>query len=217
MKNLRTGLLTAECLLLCVVMPLLFVWVIPLRGLFAALWLCAAYGVWRLRRVENISLKDIWNRAAVTRAALLPIMGRFVIATILITLVVAYWMPEKFLAFPRDRTMLWALVMVFYPLLSVIPQEMIFRPFFFRRYQALFPHPKVMLIVNALAFGFAHVVFQNWVSVVLCSAGGAMFALTYQRSRSLALVCIEHALYGCMIFTVGLGYYFYHGAVVATH
>ncbi|MEQ1789763.1 MAG: hypothetical protein ABL857_04905 [Rickettsiales bacterium] len=25
---------------------------------------------------------------------------------------------------------------------------------------------------------------------------------------------LEHALYGCMIFTLGLGYYFYHGQAV---
>ncbi len=197
-------------------MPLLFVWVIPLRDLFAALWLCAAYGAWRLRKLDGSSVKEIWNRGAVTRAALTPIIARFFSATVLITLAVIYALPDKFLAFPRDRTALWALVMVFYPLLSVIPQEMIFRAYFFRRYQPLFPHPTAMVLTNAIAFGFVHVVFLNWISVLLCTAGGVMFARTYQRSRSLALVCIEHALYGCMVFTVGLGYYFYHGAVVAS-
>ena len=39
-----------------------------------------------------------------------------------------------------------------------------------------------------------------------------MFATTYQRYRSLALVCLEHAIYGCLIFTLGLGWYFYGAA-----
>jgi len=44
-------------------------------------------------------------------------------------------------------------------------------------------------------------------------AGGWLFGGTYRRSRSLGLVCLEHALYGDLIFTVGLGQYFFHGAL----
>ncbi len=47
----------------------------------------------------------------------------------------------------------------------------------------------------------------------LDSRGGWLFADTYRQSRSLWLVCLEHALYGDLIFTIGLGTFFYHGAV----
>ncbi len=107
------------------------------------------------------------------------------------------------------------MVMCLYPLLSVVPQEIIFRPFFFRRFEPLFPRPWLMLAASAITFGFAHVLFQNWVAVLMCMAGGLIFAITYQRTRSLAVVWFEHALYGCFIFTIGLGTYFYHGSVQA--
>ena len=32
------------------------------------------------------------------------------------------------------------------------------------------------------------------------------------KRRSLWLTCLEHGLYGCLIFTIGLGRYFYTGA-----
>ncbi len=66
-----------------------------------------------------------------------------------------------------------------------------------------------MIIANALAFGYMHAVFRNPLAVVLALAGGALFAHTYDRTRSLCAVCFEHALYGCFIYTIGLGRYFY--------
>ena len=98
------------------------------------------------------------------------------------------------------------------PLLSVVPQEIIFRRYLFTRFETIFT-PAMMVLVSGLGFGFAHVVFGNWVAPLLCAIGGIMFAQTYARTRSLALVSLEHALYGNFVFTVGLGRYFYHGAV----
>lgn len=82
----------------------------------------------------------------------------------------------------------------------------------FDRYKTAFS-PRVLVLVSGVGFGFAHIVFGNWVAPVLCVIGGIMFAQTYARTRSLALVSLEHALYGDFIFTLGLGRYFYHGAV----
>ncbi len=45
--------------------------------------------------------------------------------------------------------------------------------------------------------------------------GGWIFASRYRRTRSLFTVSVEHALYGMLVFTVGLGQYFYHGAAGA--
>jgi membrane protease YdiL (CAAX protease family) len=68
------------------------------------------------------------------------------------------------------------------------------------------------VLASALLFGTAHIFLGNFVAPVMSFFGGILFASTYARTRSLALVAIEHALYGDMIFTVGLGQYFYHGA-----
>jgi uncharacterized protein len=67
-------------------------------------------------------------------------------------------------------------------------------------------------VASALAFGFVHIIFGSWISVVLSTIGGLLFALTYMKSGSLLLTCIEHALFGDFIFTIGLGQFFYHGA-----
>ena len=40
-----------------------------------------------------------------------------------------------------------------------------------------------------------------------------IFASTYSKTKSLALVTIEHGLYGISLFLIGLGWYFYGGAV----
>jgi hypothetical protein len=48
---------------------------------------------------------------------------------------------------------------------------------------------------------------------VLSAAAGWIFARRYQQTRSLLATSIEHALYGVLAFTVGLGDLFYHGAV----
>ncbi len=66
--------------------------------------------------------------------------------------------------------------------------------------------------VNALVFGLAHLMFWNWVAVALCVAGGAIFALGYLRHGFLQAVLL-HAVCGGILFTSGLGTFFYHGAV----
>jgi uncharacterized protein len=202
-----------EFAFLSIGMPLLFLTVIPTRALFVVLWCSAFYTLWVLKRYHGLSLLVIWNHAALTRANIFPILKQSVLACTAIGLLVWYFLPEKFLLFPQERPALWAMVMLLYPLLSVIPQELIFRPFFFNRYRALFATPMLMLCTSAITFGFAHIIFQNWVSVTLCIAGGYLFARTYARTKSLALVWMEHAIYGCFVFTIGLGTYFYHGSV----
>jgi uncharacterized protein len=47
---------------------------------------------------------------------------------------------------------------------------------------------------------------------VLTFFGGILFAWRYVETGSLLTSSVEHALYGCWLFTVGLGVYFYHGA-----
>lgn len=121
--------------------------------------------------------------------------------------------PDRLLWLPRHRAALWAVIMVGYPLLSVYPQEVIYRAFLMHRYRAVFPGRWTMIAASAAAFGFGHIMFQNWLAIVMTFAGGALFAWRYDRSRSLAAVWLEHALWGCLIFTIGLGTYFFLGAV----
>jgi hypothetical protein len=46
----------------------------------------------------------------------------------------------------------------------------------------------------------------------LTLVGGVLFGYHHALSRSLLLVSIEHALFGQVMFTVGLGRFFCHGS-----
>ncbi|MFI5323504.1 MAG: CPBP family intramembrane glutamic endopeptidase [Thermodesulfobacteriota bacterium] len=139
------------------------------------------------------------------------ILIRFAVLAPIITAVVWITVPESFLSFPRQRPWIWGLVMVLYPLLSVWPQEMIYRAFLLRRYAPLFGVRSGYILTSALAFGYMHIIFINSVAVVMSILGGLLFAWNYKRNRSLGLVSVEHALYGCLIFTIGLGRFFFVG------
>jgi hypothetical protein len=134
-------------------------------------------------------------------ALLLPVLGLLVYLTA----------PELLFTFPRRNPVIWGAVMLLYPLLSVYPQELVFRAFLFQRYRILFRTPRAQVVASALSFGFVHILFGNWLSVALSTLGGILFAHTYARSRSLLLASIEHAIYGDFIFTIGLGQFFFHG------
>lgn len=147
------------------------------------------------------------------RGALPGILGRLAILGGLLTLAVLAWRPRLFLGFASARPVLFTVVLFLYPLLSAWPQEILFRAFFFRRYRSLLGNEKVLIAVNALLFGLAHAFFGNWIAPALSTAGGLLFARTYARTHSLTAAALEHALWGDLIFTIGLGRYFYGGAI----
>ena len=139
---------------------------------------------------------------------------RDAICLLFLGVAVRIFAPELLFSFIKHRPVFWAAVMVLYPLLSVYPQEILYRAFFFHRYQALFGMGWMMLLASALAFGFVHIIFSNWIAVALCVIGGFLFSFTYHQSGSLLLACLEHAIFGNFIFTIGLGQFFYHGSRV---
>jgi hypothetical protein len=102
----------------------------------------------------------------------------------------------------------WALIMVLYPI-SAYAQEIVCRTFFFHRYGALFERPRARVLASGLAFGWAHLAVNNVAALVLATALGLVLASTYERWRSTLLVSLEHALYGDIAFSTGLGALFY--------
>jgi membrane protease YdiL (CAAX protease family) len=102
--------------------------------------------------------------------------------------------------------------MVLYPVASVYPQGVVYRLFLFERYRGLFGGGWGIVLASAAAFAFMHVVFRNPLAIALTLPAGLLFAARYWQTGSLAVSSLEHALYGCAIFTVGLGRWFYHGA-----
>lgn len=203
-------LLSIEFLILFAGAPALILYMRDRMLMFALLW-GGALAVWVfLRHRYGLNHAADWNWQGFREGAGHVLM-RFALVASMLALAAWWFMPDRFLEMPLQRPQLWFMIMMLYPVLSVWPQEVIYRAFLMRRYEPLFGTGKGYITASALAFGYMHMIFLNPVAVVMTAAGGALFARTYQQSKSLALTCFEHALYGCLIFTVGLGRFFYSG------
>lgn len=112
---------------------------------------------------------------------------------------------------PRTRPRLWLLILCAYPLVSVYPQGVLYRGLYYARYATLWQRPWQARLAGAAVFSLAHLCFANGWALGLTLVGGWFFCRTYERTRSLQVANLEHALCGCLIFTLGLGRYLYHG------
>ena len=181
-------------------------WVIylVLAGIPIVLW---------LRFVRKSPWNVFWTgpRSPISPDERNRVLSRFGINAIVVVAIMLMWHPDDLLSFPAAFPVRWLAVMILYPLVMVYPQELFFRLFFTERYGDLLGTKVWVIILNGLLFGWAHMLFGNWLAVVLSAVGGALFMDTYLRTRSMKLVWLEHALYGNLIFTIGLGEYFYSG------
>ncbi len=117
-----------------------------------------------------------------------------------------------FLEFPTNRPETYKRIMIAYPIFSVAAQELLYRPFFFHRYGRLFgTQTWLIVIVNGLLFGYAHIVMNSAFAIAATAMGGLILAARYAMTRSFWAVFIEHTLWGWLIFTIGLGRYFFTG------
>jgi membrane protease YdiL (CAAX protease family) len=139
------------------------------------------------------------------------VVFKAVVVAILLSMGLLVFTPEKIFNFPLSKTGRWLIVMILYPFLSALPQELIYRAFFFHRYQLLFPGEGQMALASVTAFSFMHIIFGNAIAPLLTIPGGYLFCRTYARTGSLPAAAIEHAAYGDIVFTVGLGVYFFNG------
>ena len=210
----RRTVLLGELAIFLIGVPLVFVFLLPPYLLLPLIWGMALFCNHVANKVEKRRFRDYWYVAGVTREEVLFIATRFILCAVLLGSVTYLLQPDILFSLWKRSHLFWLLIMVAYPVLSVVPQEIIFRRYLFTRFEGVMS-PTALWLVSGLGFGFAHIVFQNWLAPALCAVGGLMFAQTYRRTRSLALVSLEHALYGDFVFTIGLGHYFFHGAIGA--
>jgi uncharacterized protein len=169
-----------------------------------------------LLRQADQSWREDLARRPVARDVM-SILALFMVCGGALTVFTYYNYPEWFLAFPRYNTPLWLAVMVFYPLVSVTSQELFYRVLYFHRYAN--GSPLAAIAANATLFATMHAVLFayrstefRWEAVAFSFLGGLLFAYRFTRTRSYAAVVLEHALYGDLIFTIGLGRFFFAGA-----
>ncbi len=138
-----------------------------------------------------------------------PLLSRSILVLIILLIATYLIIPDQLFYLPLNITWLWVVIVLFYPVWSVIPQELIYRTFFFHRYRNIFPNKWGMIIANTLAFSFMHIIFENIVAIVFSFAAGLILAILYSKHKSLFGISIEHAIYGILVFTIGLGSFFY--------
>jgi membrane protease YdiL (CAAX protease family) len=122
---------------------------------------------------------------------------------------VLIFLPGSLFVLPKENPVLYLVIFIFYPLWSAYPQELIYRAYFYHRFGPLISNQTLLIVINALLFSFSHIIFRNWIAVILTFLGSILFSYTYKKSNSLMVTFIEHALYGNIIFATGLGQFFY--------
>ncbi|MEM9345748.1 MAG: CPBP family intramembrane glutamic endopeptidase [Planctomycetota bacterium] len=191
--------------------------------LFGFLWIMGLICLIGLLFDETFDRKKLWNAGAVM-PAMGWIVGRWLILCILLTaafgLISGYELPGLskpvptgiFPIFDRAHPVIPLIIFLFYPWVSVYPQNVICRAFFCHRYRPILGGGWVLVVVNAVAFAMIHIMFNNWIVLVLTFIGGIIFIRTYLKSRSLLLSTIEHAIYGLFCLYSALGIFLLYGA-----
>lgn len=207
------AILIIEFLILCVAVPGYIIFSRSAPYMFAFLWAAALYAFVILRIYHFEGWAKFWNWGAVTIKNLKPILFRWAVAVAGMIAFLQWYEPSNLFNLWHTRPEIIPYILLVYPVLSALPQEFVFCSFFFTRYKTLFGSGAWMVAASAIVFAYAHILYINPVAPVLSLAGGIIFAMTYRAHKSLALVTIEHALYGNALFLIGLGPYFFSGNV----
>lgn len=185
---------------------------LPPSAMFPALFAMTLLGLVLLHVTDGFEWREL--RAGAGRIGWGFVAG-FSLATVAVGAgVVLLFRPDAFLFLLRDNPALLLMIALLYPVLSALPQEIVFRPLFFRRYGALLPAgagPQVVL--NAALFSFAHLMYWSWIVAAMTFSGGLAFAWAYRVRGNFPEAVVLHALAGIIVFALGLGVYFYSGFV----
>ncbi|WP_139957557.1 CPBP family intramembrane glutamic endopeptidase [Flavicella sediminum] len=202
MKVLNLNQLKIEFLLLFIISPIAFALKLPM-GLKLGIGLVGFVYMVRLLIVHKYSFLLFSAQSFKNQA--LRITALFLGLILLTTTYVCYYHPEKLFSVVLQKPLLWFTFLFVYSIVSVIPQEIIYRSFYFLRYRNFLKNEQLFLLLNALVFSLGHLFFNNPIVLALSFIGGYIFAYTYIKTKSLIFVCLEHMLYGCWLFTVGMG------------
>lgn len=199
LERRRRFFLATEFLALYALAPLVLAAMPQRVPVIPPLWVAAAIcGAWvkRQPRAGAAPRADL-------RRALTSILIRWVALVVGLSALLLAVYPERWLELPREQPRFWLALVVLYPVVSVIPQGVVYRSFLLRRYALLFVGETALRAAATFAFAFAHVVFRNVWAVGLTAIGGWLFSGTYRRTGSAAVAGFEQWLYGAALFTVG--------------
>ncbi len=208
----RRRWLWVEFLCFFLASPVVLAVFLPPSTLLPALFGATIVGMVLLHRTPGFHWRDLargWSQIDWWVVAVFAIAMTVVSVGILMAVV-----PEQRLFVFRMSPWLWLAVMMLYPFFSALPQEIVYRALFFRRYEPILPPARAALVLNAAVFSLAHLLFWNWIVAMMTFAGGLVFAWAYEVRGSFPLAAVLHAVAGNIMFTVGIGALFYTGTIV---
>lgn len=209
-RAVARGRLWVEFVALFGAVPVAIAVILPASSMFPALFAATALGIVLLHLTPGFSWRDLL-RGGVDWL----VVAGFALASLCCALAVSWVTTEgRPLAFAAANPGLMAAILILYPVLSALPQELVFRPLYFRRYGAILPEGAAGLVVNAAVFAFAHLMYWSWIVTAMTFAGGLAFAWAYRVQGSFPLAVVLHAVAGQIVFLLGLGMFFYSGNVV---
>ena len=201
-----------EFLVLFIGAPILMAVFLPQGWLFPVLLTMMVVGMVLLHLTPGFHWRALLRGWGAVR---LPV----VLLVVVVTFVTGYAVlsvsaPGALFALVKARPEFMLVIALFYPFLSALPQELLFRVLYFRRYGAVLPNGRLGLVLNAGLFSFGHLMYWSWVVAGMTFFGGLIFAWAYEVRGSFPLAFVLHSVAGVVLFALGMGVYFYSGNVV---
>lgn len=207
----RSVYLWLELSILFFIFPLLFSVVPRFNPLPLVIIGCLA-GIYILCNEAEFD-RSVFYKLPALNLEYIRIFLQFLFFSILLYYFISTYFQDHLFIFIKKDFYLWLNIILVYTFLGVYPQEIIYRAFIFHRYRELFSKETALIHISSLSFAFGHIIYLNYISILLALIGGYIFSITYYRTRSVFLVYIEHLLYGTLLYTIGFGNYFYSGFI----
>ncbi len=170
--------------------------VIPtILGFIYILFFLKRKNLLKLKFPDKDHWKTFWRETIIKFAIVVLVTGLYVFLIA----------PNTLFSIVIKKPGLWIIILFVYTFLSVWPQEIIYRTFFFERYKEWVNNKWLFIFINAILFSLAHLFLRSFLVQIITFIGGVLFAYTYQKTKSTTLASIEHAIYGNWLFTVGMG------------
>lgn len=198
--------------LMFIAAPVLIALLFPPQTVFPALFAFTVVGLALLYETPGFRWRELgkgwrdwpWREAAAF--AVFAAAGSWLLVQML--------QPDAAFSLLQGNPALLAAVWLGYPIASALPQELLFRVLFYRRYDAILPDGLQGALINAAIFSLAHLMYWSVVVSLLTFAGSLIFTYAYLRRGSFIYAVLLHAVAGNILFTAGMGAYFFSAAVV---
>nr|WP_217354490.1 CPBP family intramembrane glutamic endopeptidase [Ruegeria atlantica] len=194
-----------------VAVPVLIAVLFPPNWMFPSLFTFTAIGIILLHCTPGFAWAELrynWRNWTWRELALFTVA-----MTAFCSAVVMVMRPDVAFRMLLNRPEFLAVIWLAYPIASALPQELLFRSLYFRRYRAILPNGRAAYLLNATLFSLAHLMYWSWIVAIMTFGGGLLFTWAYRARGSFFYAVLLHAIAGNIIFAAGLGIYFYSGNV----